>query len=132
MFAQDDNVAVAGGLLGDRYRFLDADVHKTSRHTLDDGRLARRVVSQHEERPSEGAAVEPGLQAVLYVLRSAADQERSRGRDDLIDRLTRSGVQAKRPAHVVIRSRDEAVEAHHGVPKQLAHSRAPFRYLLFL
>ena len=112
---------VAGRLLGDGHRLLNADVQEPSGDALDDGRIPRWVVSQHEERSSERAAIEPWLQAILYVLRSAADEERAGGADDCIDRLTRSGVQPEYPAHVPVRSCDKAVEAHHRVPEQLAH-----------
>ena len=123
--AEDDNVAVAGRLLGDGHRLLDADVQETSGDALDDGRIGRRVVSRHEERSSERAAIEPGLQAIPYVLRSAADEERAGGADNCIDRLTRSGVHPEYPAHVLVRSCDEAVEASSSCARAACPYRTP-------
>jgi hypothetical protein len=124
--AQDDNIAAIGGLLRDGHRVFDADVQETAGNALHDRRFGRGIVSQHEERSAERAAVEARLNAVLHVLRAPPDQKRPGRGDDLVDRLTRSRVHPEGPTHVVVPSRDEAIEAHHRVPEQLAHSRAPF------
>src|SRR5919197_5630148 len=79
--AEDDNVPLAGRLLGDGHRLLDVDVQKAPGDALDDRRVGRRIVSKHEERSLEGAEVEPWLQAGPPNLRSATDQQRSRRRE---------------------------------------------------
>jgi hypothetical protein len=101
-------------------------MREASGDALDDRRVRRRIVSQHKERASVGAAVEPGLEAILYILRSAADEKRSDrgGSSSTVSR--EAGFSDRTPDHAVVWPRDEAVEAHHRVPEQLVHYRAPF------
>ena len=122
---EHDHVAAVGRLLGDAYGLLGAHVQKLACDALDDRGLGGGIVPEHEERAAIGAAVEPGLKPVLHVLRPPADEQRSGRSQDLVDRLARSTVDPRHPLHVVVATCDEAVEAHHRVPEQLAHLDPP-------
>ena len=81
---------------------------------------------QNEERAGIGAAVEARQIAVLNVLRSSADQQRSRRAEDLLDRPPFTAVNAGHPLHFVVGAGDEAIQTHHRVPQHLAHLVHPF------
>jgi hypothetical protein len=122
--AENGDITAASRLFRDVHGLLDADVEELPGDALDNRRLGGRIVAKHEERTAEGAAVEPWLQSVFNVLGPSADQQSARRAKDLVHRLARSAIHPEHPLHVVVRAGDEAVEAHHRVPEQLAHLRA--------
>jgi hypothetical protein len=102
--AQDDHVPAVRRFLGDRDRFVDADVQESAGDALHDRSLGGRIVAQHEERAVKGTAVEPQLVPVLHVLGTPADQQRARGSHDLGHRSALSGGDSEDPSHVVVKA----------------------------
>ncbi len=76
---------------------------------------------KHEELTAIRAAVEARLLPVLDILRAPSHQQRTGRGHDLVDRFVRPSLHLEGPPHVVTRAGNEAVQAHQGVPHDLAH-----------
>ena len=114
--AEDDHVAALGCTFRNGHRFVDPNVDESTRHPLHNGRRRRWLMAQYEERTTKGTAVEPGMQPVFNILRSSADKQRAGRSEHLGNRLASAAIDAEETLHVVVRTGDESVQAHHRVP----------------